>query len=114
MFHSIKYKTIAPVAVTLALLIVTIIVFIFLAVTNLSDSMMEDRAVGATRSVIAQLANFEEQSRLISRSVADNLSVSTCVLNWNADNDKVQSRQTLITHLTPIARDMGVDSFVVS
>ena len=113
MFNRLKYKIITPVAAILALLVISIVVFVSVSVTNLSKNQMDERARGAARSVLAKLASLEDQSRLIAGSVATSYTVSANVLDWNADKNRAQSRQTLLAYLTPIASDMGADSFMV-
>ena len=110
---SIKTSILIPL---LAGLIIGITVLSLIAIdraSNIVTRLTDERTYGAARAVTAMFKNLEDESRVVSVSVASNYTVINNVLSWNADEDKEQSRQNLIRYLQGIVSETNANSFVV-
>ena len=108
---SIKTAILIPL---LAGLIIGISVLSLIAInraSNIVTRLTDERTYGAARAVTAMFQNLEEESRVVSVSVASNYTVINNVLNWNADIEKDQSRQNLINYLRVIVRTISYHNY---
>jgi len=109
----LRGKIILPVGIILALLVVALVAIVFVSVMNLTEDLTEDRVLATGRIAQSNLDDLETQAVTIAVSVAGNHTVTSALLDWNADIDREGSRQTLLTYLNSVAMEMGIDSFVV-
>jgi len=93
-------------------MVVAIVVYVSFAANDLAETLTNERIRGTTRAAEAQLNDITARAEVIARSVAGNHMVVSSVLEWNAGNQE-QARQALISYLTPLARELGADSFII-
>jgi methyl-accepting chemotaxis protein len=111
--RSLKSKIIIPVVAIVALLVISITVFVSLSVTDLSGRLTDERTAVASHAAMSKLESFEERSRIVALAVSGNSAVASNVINWNAGENREQVRQNLITYLNSAAAETGADSFVI-
>jgi len=110
---SIKVTILIPL---LAALIAGIVILTFLAVLDISRitaRLTDERVRGAAQAAAARLEDLEDLTRVIALTVADNYMVTESLLKWNADTDREETREELFKYLEVIAKETGVDSFIV-
>ena len=113
MFRSLKSRIIVPMVGILAVTVVVIVIYVSVAVVSLGGELADERMYAATAAAESTLSDFEAKTRIIALAVAGDYTLVSNLLNWNANVNRAQSRQNLITHLRSVAREMGADSFVI-
>ncbi|MDR2532474.1 MAG: methyl-accepting chemotaxis protein [Oscillospiraceae bacterium] len=109
---SIKTAVIIPLLITLLLGFAALVVTARVLSANIADRLTAERTTGASLAVQARLGNLEEQTRVIALALANSYTVTNNLREWNA-GEKTQSRNNLLNYLESVARNIGVDSFVV-
>ena len=113
MFSSLKSKMLVPIIGVLVLMMVVIVAYVSLSVQTLVGDLTYERVAVASGAARARLDDFEIRTQITASAVAGSYGVTSALVNWNANNNRPQVRQNLIAYLTPMAADLGVDSFVI-
>ena len=114
MFRSIKGKLIIPVIGILTLLFFFISMYAQLSRDVLTDSLVEERFITASRAVRAYLERVEESGRMAARITAGSQSLISYVRGWNEQRDRSQTRQELISYLNERLGEFSAVAFVIT
>jgi len=104
-FNSLKGEIVIPSVGALALLVVLIIVYTAISVTNFSDDLTEQRLVTASQTTRSYLESLQERNRITSQAVSQHQVVLENLRNWNSGINQDESRRLLIDHLNSIKSD---------
>ena len=85
MFSSMKSKLTIPIVGMMVLMVVFIFVYVSVATINLADDLTQERINLASNAAEAQLAQLEEQTRVVAFSIAGNYAVVSNLVDWNAN-----------------------------
>jgi len=103
---SLKTKLIVPVVIVLVLLVVAIFSFVSVHSVRLANTLSNERMLGAAQTARVHLEGLEEQSQLVSFSVAINPQFVQLVENRN--------REYMIDYFNLHLELFGVTSFVIT
>ena len=114
MFSSLKSKIIIPFVVILVALVAANIVYVAIATSNLTDSLIEERMEGASQSAKSYFEVLGDYNQMTARAIAGSRRVSAFMREWNAGEDRDTIRQDFFNYLIRRKPELKVDAFVVT
>ena len=114
MFTSLKSKMIIPLVAILILMVLLIVVYVSLAVSDLTLFMGNERISFASQAAIAHFELLEEMNLRTSQGVAASPEVIRFINNINAGIGVEENRRGLLNFLLSRKPVLGIDAFVVA
>ena len=117
MLSSLKSKMILPIVGLLVVAVTIIVVYVSISATGLANNLTHERVRGAARAAESRLRNLQDQTRVISLSVAGSYEVVSNLSAWNAGVnigvDVSGYRLAIIDYLFSIVDEVGANAFIV-
>jgi len=110
---SLKTTILIPLLLAVVAGIVALTILAVVNISNITTRLTDERVDGAAQAAASRLVDLEDQTRIIALTVADNYMVTNSLLKWNDDIDREETREELFAYLEGVAKETGVDSFIV-